>query len=153
MTTPVRIDRPDDGIPVLTDLVPPDAVSVASPTNDPHLDITQRLYTLTPPAAAATTTAAPTTPASGITATGAAPADQEWLDALSLRVQSRVLAGLTKRIDPEVEQRLRESLTDLLDQVLASMTAELKVTVRDIVRDAVAQSVAAELADMHKSNG
>ena len=66
-------------------------------------------------------------------------------------MQSRVLAGLTARIDPLVEQRLRESLTNLLEQVLAGMTAELKVTARNIVRDAVAQAVAAELAQLHSA--
>ena len=76
-------------------------------------------------------------------------ADEIRLEELTLRVQSRVLAGLTARIDPLVEQRLRESLSDLLEQVLAGMTAELKVTARNIVRDAVAQAVAAELAQLH----
>ena len=73
------------------------------------------------------------------------------MEALSLRVHSRVLAGLMTRIDPVVDQRLRESLTDLLEQVLAGMTAELKVTARRIVRDAVAQAVAAELAHLPRS--
>ena len=124
----------DDGIPVLTDMVALDAPPPAPPAEDPHLESTQRLYSL----------AQPETPAE------AAPDPEAWLDELALRVQSRVLAGLTMRIDPIVEQRLRESLTDLLEQVLAGMTAELKITARNIVRDAVAQAVAAELAALHK---
>ena len=125
----------DDGIPVLTDVVTPEAHLALPAADDPHLERTQRLYTL----------AQPEEPVAMID-------PDAWLDELSLRVQSRVLAGLTMRIDPIVEQRLRESLTDLLEQVLAGMTAELKVTARNIVRDAVAQAVAAELAALHKTD-
>ena len=124
----------DDGIPVLTDVVAPGTPVPKAPAEDPHLESTQRLYSLGKPGPSAE----------------AAPDPEAWLDELALRVQSRVLAGLTMRIDPIVEQRLRESLTDLLEQVLAGMTAELKITARNIVRDAVAQAVAAELAALHK---
>ena len=124
----------DDGIPVLTEVVVPDALPAPPPGEHPHLESTQRLYS----------PAQPEPPAES------APDPEAWLDELALRVQSRVLAGLTMRIDPIVEQRLRESLTDLLEQVLAGMTAELKITARNIVRDAVAQAVAAELAALHK---
>lgn len=169
----------DDGIPVLTEVVSASvlantqrlAVLDASAAN-PQLEKTQNFQIISAPPA---TAAAPTAPAAGFaaalpplnhpaasvppahaTAAGIAPSpsttdsDAE-LEALSLRVQSRVLDGLMKRIDPVVDQRLRESLTDLLEQVLAGMTAELKVTARRIVRDAVAQAVAAELATLHKS--
>ena len=124
----------DDGIPVLTDVVVPGTPVPEAPAEDPHLESTQRLYSLAQPGPLVE----------------AAPDPEVWLDELALRVQSRVLAGLTMRIDPIVEQRLRESLTDLLEQVLAGMTAELKITARNIVRDAVAQAVAAELAALHK---
>jgi hypothetical protein len=139
---------PDDGIPVLTDAVPVDALMATPHRSSSALVNTQRLYTLDASADAGF--------ASGnlAEATGSADvssASQTALDELSSRVQTRVLAGLMTRIDPVVEQRLRESLTDLLEQVLAGMTAELKVTARRIVRDAVAQAVAAELADLHKS--
>ncbi len=141
---------PDDGIPVLTDIVTPEATPAATPAasaldHDAALEITQRL-----PALTRAEPAADADPASRASA-DAAGEDAEWLEALALRVQSRVLTGLTRRIDPMVEQRLRESLTDLLEQVLAGMTAELKVTARNIVRDAVAQAVAAELADLYES--
>lgn len=138
---PVRAMRrglPDDGIPVLTDLVRPETVPGATPTAAAHIEITQQLP--------AVNRASPTT-----STDQAAAEEDERLDALSLRIQSRVLAGLTGRIDPIIEQRLRESLTGLLEQVLAEMTAELKATTQTIVRDAVAQAVAAELAELHKS--
>ena len=125
----------DDGIPVLTDVVKPETRVAPQAAEDPQLESTQRLYAL----------AQPEEPVATVD-------PNAWLDELSLRVQSRVLAGLTMRIDPIVEQRLRESLTDLLEQVLAGMTAELKVTARNIVRDAVAQAVAAELAALHKTD-
>ena len=123
----------EDDIPVLTDIVSSEMLGAAQTAVGAGLETTQRLATLTQahePAAVA-------------------PDSEVWLDALAARVQSRVLAGLTTRIDPIVEQCLRESLTDLLEQVLAGMTAELKVTARNIVRDAVAQAVAAELAALH----
>lgn len=140
---------PDDGIPVLTDMVAreaaPAGVQATPLARQPSaLETTLRLPVLTrglPLADAA--------PANDSGA-GSGGNDDEWLDVLALRVQSEVLAGLTRRIDPMVEQRLRESLSDLLEQVLAGLTAELKVTVRNIVRDAVAQAVAAELADLYK---
>ena len=147
MTTPAQFD---DGIPVLTDRVVPEPMPAAvpvltTPGHDAALEITQRL-----PVLALAEPAADAAPASHASA-GAASEDAQWLEALALRVQSQVLAGLTRRIDPMVEQRLRESLTDLLEQVLAGMTAELQVTVRNIVRDAVAQAVATELAGIYKS--
>lgn len=126
----------DDGIPVLTDEVLMDPAAIASASPNPRLENTQRLYSL-----------------AQVEEPSAADESDAWLDELALRVQSRVLAGLTMRIDPIVEQRLRESLTDLLEQVLAGMTAELKITARNIVRDAVAQAVAAELAALHKIDG
>ena len=162
----------DDGIPVLTEVV---SASVLANTQRlaaldgaaaaAHLEKTQNLQVISAPLAVpspacAATQAhfdAPVSPVSAgyATASGVVPpsnaahSDTE-MDALSLRVQSRVLAGLMTRIDPVVDQRLRESLTDLLEQVLAGMTAELKVTARRIVRDAVAQAVAAELAALYK---
>lgn len=109
------------------------------------------LDTAIPPVSSGSVAAAsmPEAPAPA-SASGAAYSDVE-IEALSLRVHSRVLAGLMTRIDPVVDQRLRESLTDLLEQVLAGMTAELKVTARRIVRDAVAQAVAAELAQLPRN--
>ena len=139
----------DDGIPVLTDVV-----DAAADADHAELEITQRLAALT--AGEQATQSA--SPPSGFTpATYAAlahpatdaPPDDAWLEELSVRIHSRVLDGLTARIDPIVEARLKESLADLLEQVLAGMTAELKVTARRIVRDAVAQAVAAELAQLH----
>lgn len=127
-----------DDIPTLTDIVASGALSssAAVSVQDRNLLKTQQLPTLD--ATPAATESAHRHPDDQT--------DQEWLEALSLRLQARVLAGLTARIEPIVERRLQESLTDLLEQVLAGMTAELKVTARTIVRDAVAQAVAAELA-------
>ena len=133
-----RHDLPDDGIPVLTDMVGPE-MELAAPSLATALDVTQRLPVLS--------RSGPATSPDG----AAAVEDDEKMDALSLRIQSRVLAGLTGRIDPIVERRLRESLTGLLEQVLAGMTAELQMTVQTIVRDAVAQAVAAEMAELHKT--
>ena len=128
-----------DDIPTLTDIVASGVASSPASFNpqDQSLLKTQQLQTLDvgPPIIE---------PVPGNA--NAEEADHEWLDELSLRVQTQVLAGLTARIEPIVERRLQESLTDLLEQVLAGMTAELKVTARNIVRDAVAQAVAAELA-------
>lgn len=166
----------DDGIPVLTDVVdagqvalaqaiaaqPTDALAAARTATDAKLEKTSQLYQLVQPAwPAAISSAGPTTGSNAgqasaplsfettATNTTDTAADEIRLEELTQRVQSRVLAGLTARIDPLVEQRLRESLSDLLEQVLAGMTAELKVTARNIVRDAVAQAVAAELAQLH----
>lgn len=166
-------DTADDGIPVLTEVVPPSVLAntqrlaaLESAASVAHLEKTQNLQVIAAPLAAPPSAFAATpvhgdaavSPASSgyAAAAGFAPpprtahSDAE-LEALSLRVQSRVLAGLMTRIDPVVDQRLRESLTDLLEQVLAGMTAELKVTARRIVRDAVAQAVAAELAQLPRS--
>ena len=170
-------DQPaDDGIPVLTDVVdagqaalalaiaaqPVEALAAAHTATDAKLEKTSQLYQLVQPAwPGAGSTPRPTTGSTAGPAvaplifetaainTADTAADEIRLEELTLRVQSRVLAGLIARIDPLVEQRLRESLTDLLEQVLAGMTAELKVTARNIVRDAVAQAVAAELAQLH----
>ena len=162
-------DQPaDDGIPVLTDVVdagqaalaqaiaaqPAEALAAAHTATDAKLEKTSQLYQLVQPAwpGAGSTPGPAFAPLIFETAaTNAADtaADEIRLEELTLRVQSRVLAGLIARIDPLVEQRLRESLTNLLEQVLAGMTAELKVTARNIVRDAVAQAVAAELAQLH----
>lgn len=130
----------EDDIPVLTDIVAPELLSAAI-SNTASLAATtlvktQRLDVL--PADATATDATQTS-------------DHEaWLEEVSLRVQSRVLAGLSMRIEPLVERRLRESLTDLLEQVLAGMTAELKLSASNIIREAVSQAVAAELAELHK---
>lgn len=152
----------DDGIPLLTDVVLPaqsaplQAVSAASiPVPAPaNLQNTNQLYQLVQPAwpdgSATSLDAAAANPSGGAQSINLE-AEEAWREELTQRVQSRVLAGLTARIDPLVEQRLRESLTDLLEQVLAGMTAELKVTARNIVRDAVAQAVAAELAQLHSA--
>ena len=120
----------DDGIPVLTDVV--ETGSASEPPQ--RLDTTLRLSTL------AWADAGPDPLGN----------DDEWLETVAMQVQARVLGGLSRRIDPIVEQRLREAITGLLEQVLAGMTAELKVTAQTIVRDAVAQAVAAELAGMRK---
>lgn len=150
-TRSIQHDLPDDGIPVLTDMVAPKTVPGAVPaaaatftsTATAQIDITQRLPAVSRAGPAADHAAA-------AVSTGTAAEDDERMDALSLRIQSRVLAGLIGRIDPIVERCLRESLTGLLEQVLAGMTAELKVTAQVIVHDAVAQAVAAELAELHK---
>ena len=165
----------DDGIPVLTEVLPAGVLAktqrlaaLDGAASIAQLDKTQNLQTISVPVAAATSSVAPA-PQPLDTAAGPGSADyiaaaslvrasapdaaysDAEMEALSLRVHSRVLAGLMTRIDPVVDQRLRESLTDLLEQVLAGMTAELKVTARRIVRDAVAQAVAAELAHLPRS--
>ncbi len=165
----------DDGIPVLTEVLPAGVLAktqrlaaLGGAASTAPLDKTQNLQTISAPSAALTFSVAPSpqaletasspvasdyVAAAGMVRApvpGAAYSDAE-IEALSLRVHSRVLAGLMTRIDPVVDQRLRESLTDLLEQVLAGMTAELKVTARRIVRDAVAQAVAAELAQLPRS--
>lgn len=112
---------PDDGIPVLTDVIaeaPADAVAL-------------------PPAPAPTQVS-----------------DDEkerWIAEVSLRVQSRVLAGLLTRIEPMVEEQLRDTLADMMEQVLAISTAELKMTATRIVREAVALAVSAEIAGLPES--
>ena len=169
-----RAAAADDGIPVLTEVVPASVLAntqrlaaLDGAASVVQLEKTQNLQVIAAPlaapssafAAALVHVDAPVSPVSSgyAAAAGFAPpprtahSDAE-MDALSLRVQSRVLAGLMTRIDPVVDQRLRESLTDLLEQVLAGMTAELKVTARRIVRDAVAQAVAAELAQLPRSS-
>ena len=156
----------DDGIPLLTDVVTPAEAAIAVTASAPaaaasvsaaSLQNTRQLYQLVQPGWSAPGANAQSAAdgilieelnAGAVTGGGG---DEVWLEELTHRVQSRVLAGLTARIDPLVEQRLRESLTDLLEQVLAGMTAELKVTARNIVRDAVAQAVAAELAQLHSA--
>ena len=163
-----HVQPADDGIPVLTDVVdagqaalalaiaaqPAEALAAAHTATDAKLEKTSQLYQLVQPAwpGAGSTAGQAFGPLIFETAainTADTAADEIRLEELTLRVQSRVLAGLIARIDPLVEQRLRESLTNLLEQVLAGMTAELKVTARNIVRDAVAQAVAAELAQLH----
>lgn len=168
-----RAAAADDGIPVLTEVVPASVLAntqrlaaLDGAASVVQLEKTQNLQVIAAPlaappsafAAAPVHVDAPVLPVSSGYAAAAgftppprtAHSDAE-MDALALRVQSRVLAGLMTRIDPVVDQRLRESLTDLLEQVLAGMTAELKVTARRIVRDAVAQAVAAELAQLPRS--
>lgn len=136
---------PDDGIPVLTDVV--ETGSASEPPQ--RLDTTLQLSALAWADAGA---AAHRAAASAHADAGPDPLgnDDEWLETVAMQVQARVLGGLSRRIDPIVEQRLREAITGLLEQVLAGMTAELKVTAQTIVRDAVAQAVAAELAGMQK---
>ena len=165
----------DDGIPVLTEVLPAGVLAktqrlaaLDGAASIAQLGKTQNLQIVSASLPAATSSDAPapqppaaaTPPVSSdyvasvsvVRAPAPDPAHSDAeIEALSLRVHSRVLAGLMNRIDPVVDQRLRESLTDLLEQVLAGMTAELKVTARRIVRDAVAQAVAAELAQLPRS--
>jgi hypothetical protein len=156
---------PDDGIPILTDVVEPGAVlQVAAqaraaaprsaPQNDP-MGKTLPLSVLESGQAsgfgsnagqgyAPSTLSGPPSLSDFPTVPGALSAQS--LEDLAARVHGAVLEGLLARIEPMVEARLKETLADLLEQVLADMTAELKVSARNIVRDAVARGVVDEIA-------
>lgn len=67
-------------------------------------------------------------------------------EAFAARVEAAVLERLMGRLDPVLEARLKENLADILEKVLADMMAELKHSARGIIREAVAQAVADEIA-------
>jgi hypothetical protein len=166
---------PDDGIPVLTDVVdaaaaaavaaqrpapsarPAGAAQPAAPQFDP-MEKTAPLPLLNGRAAWPDASAGPPSvmPAPNAAPSSGPPTLSEFPDPpgtlstqsyeeLAGRVHAAVLEGLLARIEPMVEARLKESIADLLEKVLANMTAELRVSARNIVRDAVARGVVDEI--------
>jgi len=147
---------PDDGIPVLTDIV--DSQIPMPPLTRPGAQYgsAQNSGPLSGFGAASIPGAVPLTRAgppslsefSGFGAEPPAPLvpHPNSAEAFAERVQTAVLDRLLPRIEPVVEARLKENLAELLEKVLAEMTAELKQSTREIIRETVAQAVNDEIS-------
>lgn len=166
-------DGPDDGIPILTDVVDARLPSLPRPLARDNGPITgfpnSGFGAGSIPGAVPLSRSGPTTgikaapPAAGPKAPpiSGPPSLSEFggsddlampsapaksADAFAMRVEAAVLERLMQRLDPVLETRLKENLSDLLEKVLADMLNELKYSARGIIRDAVAQAVADEIA-------
>ncbi|MDB5803446.1 MAG: hypothetical protein JWN73_768 [Betaproteobacteria bacterium] len=147
---------PDDGIPVLTDIVDskiqlPPLTRPGAPYGPAQNSGPMSGFGPGPiPGAVPLTRAGPPS-LSEFSGFGAEPHESfaphpNSAEAFAERVRTAVLDRLLPRIEPVVEARLKENLSELLEKVLAEMTAELKLSTRDIIRETVAQAVSEEIA-------
>ena len=149
-------DAPDDGIPVLTDIVetPVPVLPAARPTAAPRSAAPSSgppsgLGPASIPGAVPLTRSGPPSLSefgnsvpSGHFSVAPHPNSAE---AFAERVQAAVLERLLARIEPAVEAHLRQQLPELLETVLAEMGTELKQSAAAIIRETVAQAVADEI--------
>jgi len=108
----------DASIPVLTEVLTPQAVAPAAPASD-----------LEARAADASWSA------------------DEWA-ALERRLSERVLHALQSRVDFVLEQRVRDAMADVLQHALKDLTSEIRAGLHDTLEKIVTRAVAQEITHL-----
>jgi hypothetical protein len=139
----------DNGIPELTEVLPPEVVAeaVAAPVITPRISH---------PASVGNTHAAVSSIAPTFgndlkkTDVGVDWPDEKWRS-LETDIRNRISEQVLRRVESVLEQRVRDGLADVLQIAVEGLAAEIRQGLSATLEDVIARAVAQEIANFKSS--